>query len=485
VARIPQQLDQIVVDYLRSQIDTGDPIRTKKALQEVSRRYRQGYIIRPDQLYGFENAIIGLFSTQSDPKVRRWGINALAQIGRSSFCLDAIIHILMAHSGDLDSVAAGIAAVYKLSRNPSRVLASMSLDGQMVTLAALQHIPPSKLDLSSFPINIDIASPEILRLALVAVGLGKAPEPTFGNYTQQDIIKALGGHDDILVSQYAVGAITENPRFTVADLAFDIKDVEQKAANIRAWVFQLLAMRPDSAIEYQEYLTLGSRDDKVEPRIGLATGLRDTFYDGLEELVLEWVYSEADVEVRNLLIDHMIRQAARCPLYESHVLDFYQREPPGSLLQWRMEASAIGTPMWGAFKRIEQPDLLRRVTYVTNHNNTFNFNGNVLSPGAAFGGDVTNTEMKNQFGPAMSQALLSQISRARREVEGIIVDAEVEGTKAEALESLRAAQTEPTEGRLSKAVAALEKLQTAAAATLGAGTAIRGIVEGLRSAGLF
>jgi hypothetical protein len=355
----------------------------------------------------------------------------------------------------------------------------------MVTLAALQHIPPSKLDLSSFPINIDIASPEILRLALVAVGLGKAPEPTFGNYTQQDIIKALGGHDDILVSQYAVGAITENPRFTVADLAFDIKDVEQKAANIRAWVFQLLAMRPDSAIEYQEYLTLGSRDDKVEPRIGLATGLRDTFYDGLEELVLEWVYSEADVEVRNLLIDHMIRQAARCPLYESHVLDFYQREPPGSLLQWRMEASAIGTPMWGAFKRIEQPDLLRRVTYVTNHNNTFNFNGNVLSPGAAFGGDVTNTEMKNQFGPAMSQALLSQISRARREVEGIIVDAEVEGTKAEALESLRAAQTEPTEGRLSKAVAALEKLQTAAAATLGAGTAIRGIVEGLRSAGLF
>jgi hypothetical protein len=56
----PRFLDNLDVGYLKSQIETGHASRTKKALQEICRLYRIGYHVRPDQLTGMEQSIIGL-----------------------------------------------------------------------------------------------------------------------------------------------------------------------------------------------------------------------------------------------------------------------------------------------------------------------------------------------------------------------------------------------------------------------------------------
>ena len=56
----------------------------------------------------------------------------------------------------------------------------------------------------------------------------------------------LGKHHDPVVSQYSIWAITENSALGVADLGIDLKNIEQLPANVRAWVFQLLASRAGS-----------------------------------------------------------------------------------------------------------------------------------------------------------------------------------------------------------------------------------------------
>ena len=52
----------------------------------------------------------------------------------------------------------------------------MNFDPQMTTLAALQHVPAHFLDLTELPLDVDKATPSLLKLALLVVGLGHSPE---------------------------------------------------------------------------------------------------------------------------------------------------------------------------------------------------------------------------------------------------------------------------------------------------------------------
>ncbi len=149
-----------------------------------------------------------------------------------------------------------------------------------------------------------------MKLALVVVGLDRAPPNMLHpRHDNPQLVRALGGHDDNIVSQYSVWAITENPSLRLGDLGIDIRGIEQQPANVRAWVFRLIAMTPEDAERNFEYLELGMRDPVAEARAGLAIGLKDTFFDGLEALVLDWFTGEHDAEVRQHLLDHMIKLA--------------------------------------------------------------------------------------------------------------------------------------------------------------------------------
>ncbi len=210
----------------------------------------------------WSKSIIGLIYTQrNDEKVRRWALNALARLGKESTCLEAVKHVLADFRHEPQTIAAAIAALYRLSRTAPHVLEGLDFDPQMITLAALQHVPANKLDLTALPLNVETASPDLLKLALVVVGLDRAPSNLLNpRHSNAEMVKALGGHHDKVVSQYTVWAITENPSLGVANLGIDIKDIEQQPANVRAWLFQLLAMTPEDAERYQEYVTLGTTD---------------------------------------------------------------------------------------------------------------------------------------------------------------------------------------------------------------------------------
>jgi len=456
LAPIIRVLDPVVVDYLKSQIETGDPARTKKALQEICKNYRDGYRIHPSQLAGFEQSVVGLLYTQgSDEKVRRWALNTLARLGREPQCMEAILHTLKKYEDEPQTSASAIAAIFRMSRKAKRILQKLSFDEQMITLAALQHVDANKLDLSALPIDVETASPDLLKLALVVVGLDRAPANLMHpRYENSELVQALGAHHDNVVAQYTVWAITENPSLGLTDLGIDLKLVEEQPPNVRAWIFRLIAISPEDAERNFEYIELGSRDASSEARAGLALGLKKTYFDGLEALVLDWFVSESDGDVRQLLMDHMVLQAEECPSYESLALEVYEKEPVGSVLRRRMEAAAAGTPLYGKLKRADSTgDLFGGVTYVTK--NTFNVSGGIQGGAVSLGGDATNLGQTNvHYNPQTIEALHSELSKIEKELQEAQFD---EALKNEILVSVVAAKAEPTPDKVWKVITGIRQ----------------------------
>ena len=91
---LPQYIDRNLSAYLKAQLETGDTVRAKRALQEISKIYRGGARIIQDQLFGVENTIVWLLMSSQDTKGRRWALNTLAQLGHEQSCKSAILHAL-------------------------------------------------------------------------------------------------------------------------------------------------------------------------------------------------------------------------------------------------------------------------------------------------------------------------------------------------------------------------------------------------------
>lgn len=365
--------------------------------------------------------------------------------------MEAILHTVQQYQNEPQTSAAAIAAVFKMSPKARALLKKLSFNEQMLTLAALQHVDVERLDLTSLPINVETASPELLKLALVVVGLDRAPanmmHPRFKN---SEIVKVLGGHHDNVVAQYTVWAITENPSLSLRDIGIDIRLVEDQPLNVRAWIYRLIAMMPEDAERNFEYVELGSRDSSPEARAGLAGGLKKTYFDGIESLILDWFLKEGDSETSQCLLDHMIIHADECPNYKTMVLEIYEREPPSSNLRRRMEAMAAGTSLYSEFKRTDTQDLFGGSTVT---NNTFNISGGIQGGAVSVGGDATNSgQTLNQYSADTLTKIHTQLSRLEREVHESNLEDQIKGP---ILDQLKLAKESPTPGALSKLVSTI------------------------------
>jgi hypothetical protein len=461
-------------NYLKGQIESGDPTRQKRVLQEVSKLYRDGWRILPEQIYGVELAIIGLVMGSEDAKVRRWALNTMAQLGREASCKQAILHALQTYHADAEVLAAAIAALFRLCKRAAAELRRMGFDEQTVTLAALQHVPPTKLDMSCLPLRLDRADAELLKLGLIVVGLNRAPPNLFEpNYSNAEIVRVVGRHHDPIVSQYSVWAITENPSLGVADLGIELAGVEKLPDNLRAWVYQLLAMDSGDTDKHVEYLQLGIDDRKPEVRLGLALGLRHIFSPTLEPIALEWFTRELNGEVRAQLLDHIVRHAERSQAYMKHATAAFER---GSVSErGRMLAAAAGSRMHSTFMAIAyngENDLFRGATIV--NNKTVNI-GNIQAGAMAIDGDANQSGSNtNTYNTQTLEIIHARLNDAEREVKASVVDI---ATQKEALKAIEIAKKEPTRDNLGNVVATLGKVESGAKMVLGAGTAIAGIAH--------
>lgn len=349
--------------YLKFELLNGDARRTKSALQELCRHYRCGEQLNSEARTDFEKTINGMVLVRNqDPKVVRWCLNALAQIGRRSECAFYVEQAIKLYEGTPEIVAAGVAALSHMFRGELDEVPMLgSVDPTIRILAALQNTPPAKLDFSKLPkINIDTADPEVLKLALITVGLNKDIENLFHpRHTNGQIVKALGQYDrDSVVVQYSVWAVLENMRLTIGDLGIPFSSLEKHPPNVQSKLLQLVAEKETSAVLRQETIERGTWLPAIEARDGLAKGLLQKYYEGLEDITLPWFDQEAEDRVKQHLAEHFGRFGDLSGPYEAHAMKLVEQEP--SLIK-RMLIGAAGKPLYskirGSSVREGTPDL--------------------------------------------------------------------------------------------------------------------------------
>ncbi|MGY4456349.1 hypothetical protein [Bradyrhizobium sp. LB13.1] len=147
-------------------------------------------------------------------------------------------------------------------------------------------------------------------------------------------------------------AICENKTLGPKALGIKLKDIEGRPDKVRKYVYQTIASDAVAAKKNRDLLVQGSEDQSVDARNGLAIGLRHTFFDSMEELVLDWWPEEESDSVRQRLLEHMATHADKCSLYEQPVLQTYRDAPTNSLSRNRLESAARDTRLFTTMRVI-------------------------------------------------------------------------------------------------------------------------------------
>jgi hypothetical protein len=295
---------------------------------------------------------------RQDPKVVRWCLNALAQFGRLESCRHYVEAALAKYAGDPEIQAGGIAALCRMYRGSvSDIEALAKIDPVIWKLAALQNTDPAKINLGSLSIDIYSASPAVLRLALITVGLNKDIEHLFHpRHTNAAFVRHLGQHDDNVVQQYSVWSVTENRRLTFNDLGIPVGKIASVSANVQAKMYQLVAERDVDMRRRLDVTYEGSLHASDEAREGLAKGVRKAYYDGLEGVTIDWFCQEQHSPVREMLAEHLASFADVCGPYEDMALEIYDSDPS---LQSRLLLGAEGKAVYGKLRGMGPKDLFK------------------------------------------------------------------------------------------------------------------------------
>jgi nucleoside phosphorylase len=325
----------------------------KVGLQRLCSHYRNGHVLASP--HPVKVVLLGLLTDESE-KVRRWALNGLALMGNQRDA-EPILAAISRYRAEPDVLAAGIAALAAILE-PEKLTTMMlrndlPLEGGLL-LAAAQRTDLFDNQLRSNRVNIDLATPVDLRMAELLVGLGRAPENLFSaRHPNSTIIGELNTHDDALVAQYSVWATVENPLLSFAHLRLALKNIESQPKNVRGWVYRLISSDSATAEDHQDLLQAGARDSSEEAREGLAAGLKDTWYEGIENFVVKWALKEENESTRQRLLEHMAAHNERSARYREVVLSAYESAARDSLTRARLGAAAKQTSLYRGMKLIE------------------------------------------------------------------------------------------------------------------------------------
>jgi hypothetical protein len=187
---------------------------------------------------------------------------------------------------------------------------------RLTVLASLQLSDSLQNELRDIRVDLYGASPHELLLAVMLIGLERAPEHLFGRrITNLEAIGHLQFHPDPLVAQYAVWSVSENREWDDRSLRILLEDVPDHPANVRSRVFSLIGSHSTNSKRYQEFVVAWAHDPDPEARRGLAVGLRNVYFSGIEVPLAEWFYREHNLATRRLLLEHMGRHLSNSPNY--------------------------------------------------------------------------------------------------------------------------------------------------------------------------
>lgn len=334
---------------IRFEIENGTALRKKVALQGLTRLYRQYRQLNSEARNAFEQIICGSLLSEKDRKVVRWSINALARLGTRDRSAVYVGSAMRKFEGDPEIVAASVAALSRLYDGKLTMVKDFpSIDPAIRILASMQTTSPHKIDMNGLSIDIDHSDPEVLKLALLTIGLNRDIENLLHpRHSNGEIVRQLCQHDDFIVRQYSVWSVMENHRLTLDDLGIPLNDIEKQPVNVQAKLYQLAAERvPDLRVR-TDIIHRGTFSDHAEARNGIAKGIAGAFYDGLPDITLDWYDHEDDEEVRALIAEHFAKFSDDCGPYSDKTMGIVEANPK---LMDRLVVKAEGTTLWGKLR---------------------------------------------------------------------------------------------------------------------------------------
>src|SRR5262249_39970527 len=123
-------------------------------------------------------------------------------------------------------------------------------------------------------------------------------------------------------------------------------------------VYQLVAERDPDPRRRLEITERGSFAQSDDAREGLSKGVRSHYYDGLEEVTLDWFDQEKNPVVRGHLAEHFARFSNECGPYEEMAIRINELD---SRLRERLLLGAEGKPLYSRLKAFETADLFAGV----------------------------------------------------------------------------------------------------------------------------
>jgi len=349
------------VAFIKSELKHGDAKSQKTALQNLSSLYRNGGYISQDRLGDIESEIVSrLLIIGQDKKVVRWGLNALAQCGRWATCQVYIETAISRYSGDPEIEAAGVAALCKMLTNHTRDIDVLNkIDPKIWKLAALQTCDATRIDLQDIYVDISKDDKEILKLALIIIGVNRDISHLFHpKHSNGTFVRELCTHDDPIVQQYSVWAVTENAQLDLQHLGLRFDAIPNLRPNVQAKMYQLAAQRLPDLRQRLDLISLGSCEHSIEAREGLAKGVRHSYFEGLETAILPWLEQETTPAIRGSLVEHISEFSDECGPYLDKALQAYDEEEG---LRSRILLGAEGKPLYGQLKSQKGPDLFSQL----------------------------------------------------------------------------------------------------------------------------
>ncbi len=325
---VAKTIPGLKVAFLSNELTNQNPRRQKVALQELASFYRRRAILGPADRYKFELHINGLVAISTDLKVVRWGLNCLAQLGTKDHSDTAVGLALKRYEQYPEVVAAAVAALSRMYNGDLEACAALGTVNPLVrTLAAMQNTDHAKLDVSRLKIDVSRADAEVLKLALITVGLNRSVENMFHpKYRNGELVRELGSHPDSIVRQYCVWSVIENPTILLSDLGIPFESLEAQPPNVQSKLLQLGARQIKDPVERQDLIRNGTYLPSADAREGLAKGVLEVYYDGLEEVTLGWFDTEANGNIREILAEHFAKHAHLSGAYYDKALELYETD---------------------------------------------------------------------------------------------------------------------------------------------------------------
>ncbi|MEQ9487438.1 MAG: hypothetical protein RIM72_00410 [Alphaproteobacteria bacterium] len=293
----------------------------------------------------------GLVMNSNDNKVVRWCLNTIARIGTKEGTLGSVRITLSKYESDPEIVASAVAALAHLFHGDISTVSEVSdIRPETRTLAAMQIVGPRVTGSADLRIDIETADIEVIKLALIVIGLNHDVENLFHpRHKNGELIRALGSHDDPIVRQYGVWAIIENDSLGPQHLGVPLERLEYEPPNVQAKLLQLGSTAINDFEMKQEFILAGSNLESIDAREGLAKGLLSEFYDGLQDITVPWMGEEASNRVRLLLAEHMARYSEEVPTYSEEALRLANESAD---FRERILLGAEGRPLYGKIQRM-------------------------------------------------------------------------------------------------------------------------------------